>query len=263
MCKYKTPGEPGSRSDYIIMATKAIVLAAGKGTRMMSEANHMPKVLRQACGKPLLHYVLQALQFIPVEDTVLVAGYQKELVFEAFPAYPRAVQEPQLGTGHAVMCAREHLEHFDGTVLVCYGDMPLLKQEVYQGLLDFHAKSGASCTMLSGTCEEYLPYGRVLRDENGDFLRIVEDRDCTPEQKAIRELNVGIYAFDCQQLLESLNSLRNNNAQSEYYLTDVPEILRNKGQRVAVYTAALNEQIIGVNTPEQLAMTERFLRGEN
>lgn len=244
------------------MATKAVVLAAGKGTRMMSEANHMPKVLRQACGKPLLHYVLKALDFIPVEDTILVAGYMREEVFAAFPAYPRAVQDPQLGTGHAVMCAKEHLENFDGTVLVCYGDMPLLKKEVYQGLLAYHAQTGASCTMLSGTCEEYLPYGRVLRDENGDFLKIVEDRDCTPEEKAIRELNVGIYAFDGPQLLESLDKLSNNNAQSEYYLTDVPEILRNSGKRVAVYTAQLNEQIIGVNTPEQLATTERFLRQE-
>ncbi len=242
------------------MSTKAVVLAAGKGTRMMSETNQLPKVLRQACGKPLLYYVLKALDFIPVEDTILVGGYMRQLVFDAFPAYPNAVQDPQLGTGHAVMCAREHLEHFDGTVLVCYGDMPLLKKEIYQGLLDFHARTGACCTMLSGTCEEYLPYGRVLRDENGDFLRIVEDRDCTPEQKAIRELNVGIYAFDCQSLLGALDRLQNHNAQKEYYLTDVPAILRGDGKRVAVYTAALNEQILGVNTPEQLALTERYLK---
>lgn len=244
------------------MDIKAVVLAAGKGTRMMSESNHLPKVLRQACGKPLLHYVLKALDFIPVQNTVLVAGYMREEVFAAFPDYPRAVQDPQLGTGHAVMCAKQHLLEFDGTVLVCYGDMPLLKKEVYQGLLQFHMQSNASCTMLSGTCDEYLPYGRVLRDENGDFLRIVEDRDCTPEQKAIRELNVGIYAFDCKALLESLDKICNHNAQNEYYLTDVPEILRQSGQRVAVFSAKLNEQIIGVNTPEQLAVTERFLRQE-
>lgn len=241
------------------MHTKAIVLAAGKGTRMMSETNHMPKVLRQACGKPLLHYVLKALDFIPVEDTVLVGGYQKEAVFAAFPDYPTAVQEPQLGTGHAVQCARQHLEQFDGTVLVCYGDMPLLKKEVYQGLLAAHAASDAKCTMLSGTCEENLPYGRVVRDAEGNFLQIVEDKDCTPEQKAIRELNVGIYAFDCEELLTCLDLIQNHNAQGEYYLTDVPAIMRRRGHRVAVYTAELNEQIIGVNTPEQLALTERYL----
>ena len=242
------------------MLIKAVVLAAGKGTRMMSEENNLPKVLRQACGEPLLHYVLKELDFIPVEDTILVAGYMRESVFRAFPDYPRAVQDPQLGTGHAVMCARDHLKDYNGTVLVCYGDMPLLKKETYQGLLNYHAENGAVCTMLSGTCEEYLPYGRVLRDENGDFLRIVEDRDCTPEQKAIRELNVGIYAFDCKALLASLDQIRNNNAQNEYYLTDVPAILREKGERVAVYKAVLNEQILGVNTPEQLILTEKYLR---
>ena len=149
------------------MSIKAVVLAAGKGTRMMSEANNLPKVLRQACGKPLLHYVLRALDFIPVQNTVLVAGYMREKVFEAFPDYPRAVQDPQLGTGHAVMCAREHLEGFDGTVLVCYGDMPLLRKEVYQGLLDFHARSGAACTMLSGTCDE-ASLSIIIRDHDKD-----------------------------------------------------------------------------------------------
>ncbi len=242
------------------MRTKAIVLAAGKGTRMTLETSHLPKVLRLACGKPLLHYVLQALDFIPMEDIILVGGYQRESVFAAFPGYPTAVQEPQLGTGHAVQCARQYLDHFDGTVLVCYGDMPLLKKEVYQALLAFHAQTGAKCTMLSGTSDTPLPYGRVVRDEHGDFLRIVEDRDCTPEQKAIRELNVGIYAFACKELLASLDLIENHNAQGEYYLTDVPAIMRSRGHRVAVYTAALNEQIIGVNTPEQLAMTERYLR---
>ena len=242
------------------MSTKAVVLAAGKGTRMMSEAGNLPKVLRLACGKPLLYYVLREISFLPKQDVVLVGGYMREDVFAAFPGYPQAVQDPQLGTGHAVMCAKEHLAGFDGTVLVCYGDMPLLRREVYEGLLAFHAEKGAACTMLSGTCDEYLPYGRVLRDEAGNFLRIVEDRDCTPAQKQIRELNVGIYAFDCRALLESLDRIKNNNAQNEYYLTDVPEILRSEGRTVAVYTAELNEQILGVNTPEQLALAEKYLK---
>ena len=245
------------------MSTKAVVLAAGKGTRMMSEANHLPKVLRLACGKPLLYYVLRELAFLPKEDIVLVGGYMREDVFAAFPGYPQAVQDPQLGTGHAVMCAKEHLEGFDGTVLVCYGDMPLLRREVYEGLLAFHAERNAACTMLSGTCEQYLPYGRVLRDEDGSFLRIVEDRDCTPEQKQIRELNAGIYAFDCRALLRSLDRLQNHNAQREYYLTDVPAILREDGKTVAVYAAELNEQILGVNTPEQLALAESYLSERN
>ena len=241
-------------------AIKAVVLAAGKGTRMMTETNTMPKVLRQACGKPLLYYVLKTLQFVPKEDTILVVGYRREDVIAAFPDYPHAVQDPQLGTGHAVRCAKAELEDFDGTVLVCYGDMPLLKEEVYRGLLEDHARTGSVCTLLSGTTEEKLPYGRVLKDENGEFLQVVEDRDCTPEQKAIRELNVGIYAFDCKELLACLDLLRNNNAQQEYYLTDVPALMKQRGGKVSVYTAELNEQILGVNTPEQLAIAEKYLK---
>ena len=241
-------------------AIKAVVLAAGKGTRMMTETNTMPKVLRQACGKPLLYYVLKTLQFVPKEDTILVVGYRREDVIAAFPDYPHAVQDPQLGTGHAVRCAKAELEGFDGTVLVCYGDMPLLKEEVYRGLLAEHERTGSVCTLLSGTTEEKLPYGRVLKDESGEFLQVVEDRDCTPEQKAIRELNVGIYAFDCKELLACLDLLRNNNAQQEYYLTDVPALMKQRGGKVSVYTAELNEQILGVNTPEQLAIAERYLK---
>ena len=239
---------------------KAVVLAAGKGTRMMTETNTMPKVLRLACGKPLLYYVLKTLQFVPKEDTILVVGYRREDVIAAFPDYPHAVQDPQLGTGHAVRCAKAELEGFNGTVLVCYGDMPLLKEEVYRGLLEDHARTGSVCTLLSGTTEEKLPYGRVLKDENGEFLQVVEDRDCTPEQKAIRELNVGIYAFDCKELLACLDLLRNNNAQQEYYLTDVPALMKQRGGKVSVYKAELNEQILGVNTPEQLAIAEKYLK---
>ena len=241
-------------------AIKAVVLAAGKGTRMMTETNTMPKVLRLACGKPLLYYVLKTLQFVPKEDTILVVGYRREDVIAAFPDYPHAIQDPQLGTGHAVRCAKAELEGFDGTVLVCYGDMPLLKEEVYRGLLAEHERTGSVCTLLSGTTEETLPYGRVLKDENGEFLQVVEDRDCTPEQKAIRELNVGIYAFDCKELLACLDLLRNNNAQQEYYLTDVPALMKQRGGKVSVYAAELNEQILGVNTPEQLAIAEKYLK---
>ena len=239
---------------------KAVVLAAGKGTRMQSESNHMPKVLREACGKPLLYHVLTQLDFIDQKNTVLVVGYLHELVEQSFPGYPTALQEPQMGTGHAVQCAKEHLKDFDGTVLVCYGDMPLVRKEVYESLLREHAASGAQCTLLSGTCEEYLPYGRVLMDADNNFIGVVEDRDCTEEQKKIRDLNVGIYAFDTRSRVEALDKLQNNNAQNEYYLTDAPALIQAAGGKVKVCKAVLNEQIIGVNTPEQLAQTEHFLR---
>ena len=238
---------------------KAVVLAAGQGTRMQSEQCNLPKVLRTACGKPLLHYVLTALDFIPRQNTLLVVGYQREKVLDAFAGYPSAVQEPQMGTGHAVLCARPFLDGFDGTVLVCYGDMPLLRREVYEGLLDYHRQAQAACTFLTGTSELALPYGRILRDAAGAFVRVIEDKDCTPEQRQIRELNVGIYCFDGRLLPGALDRLTNDNAQHEYYLTDVPEILRRDGGKIALYRRELGEQIIGVNTPDQLALTERYL----
>lgn len=242
------------------MNTKAVILAAGKGTRLQSEKYQMPKVLREANGQPLLHYVLEALNFLPVENTVIVAGYMKEKVMERFPEYPYAIQAEQKGTGHAVQCAREALQGFGGTVLVCCGDMPLIKKETYEVLLGTHEQSGNPCTFLTGTSVQDLPYGRILRDENGDFLRVVEDKDCTPEQKNIRELNAGVYAFDCGELLACLDLLKNDNAQGEYYLTDVPELMRTRGGKIGVCCVELNEQIIGVNTVEQLMEVEEHLK---
>ena len=239
---------------------KAVVLAAGKGTRLHSEEYDLPKVLREADGKPLLHYVLQALDFLPQKDTILVVGYQGEKVKDRFSDYPAVWQVPQNGTGHAVQCAREELRDFDGTVLVCCGDMPLLKRETYQALLSEHEKNDCPCTFLTGTTELDLPFGRILRDEKGGFLRVVEDRDCTRSQKEIRELNAGVYAFDCQELLACLELLKNDNAQGEYYLTDVPEHMRNRGGHIGLCCVELGNQIIGVNTPEQLQMVEDCLR---
>jgi bifunctional UDP-N-acetylglucosamine pyrophosphorylase/glucosamine-1-phosphate N-acetyltransferase/UDP-N-acetylglucosamine pyrophosphorylase len=239
---------------------KAVVLAAGKGTRLQSEQYQLPKVLRQANGEHLIHYVLSALDFLPKQDTVLVVGYMREKVQAAYPDYPFAVQEPQKGTGHAVQCARAQLENFDGTVLVCCGDMPLIRRETYAALLEAHAQNGCTCTFLTGTSNQDLPYGRILRDENGEFLRVVEDKDCTPEQKSIRELNAGVYAFHCQELLRCLDLIKNDNAQGEYYLTDVPELMRQRGGKIGVCCVELNEQIIGVNTVEQLEEVEGYLK---
>ncbi len=238
----------------------AVVLAAGKGTRLHSAENPRPKCLRLAADRPLLAWVLDALSFLPQNRIILIGGYKREQVFAAFPDCLHVTQEPQLGTGHALLCARDCLTDFNGTVLVCYGDMPLLRQQTYQALLDHHFASGAACTLLSGTSRLPLPYGRVLRDKDGSFLRVVEDRDCTPEQRAIDELNCGIYAFDCQKLLPCLYELRADNSQHEYYLTDVPALLRAGGEAVRVFCAPLEEQLLGVNTPEQLQQVEDILR---
>ena len=239
---------------------KAVVLAAGKGTRMHSESCDLPKVMRRAMDRPLLGYVLSALDFIAPEDTVIVVGYKKEEVISAFGGYAFAEQKQQLGTGHAVMAAFDTLGEFDGDVLVCCGDMPLLERSTYEALCAQHRKSGAACTALSGYSNVDLPYGRILRDGSGRFLRVIEDRDCTAEQKAIRELNSGVYVFDAPSLRRMLTLLGRDNAQGEYYLTDVPELMKARDMAVDICCRELDMQIIGVNTPEQLAEVEAVLQ---
>ncbi len=238
---------------------KTIVLAAGKGTRLRTEGCDLPKVMRLADGRPLLSYVLDAVPTGP-KDTVLVVGYMREKVTEAFPKYVPAVQEEQLGTGHACACGMAPLDGFEGSVLVCCGDMPLIKKDTYAAVCAEHERSGNACTMLTGVTDELLPYGRILRSESGEFIRVIEDKDCTPEQKKIRELNSGVYVFDAAALKDALGELKSDNAQHEYYLTDVPEIMMSKGLKVGLCKRDLGMEIIGVNTPEQLAEVERIIR---
>ena len=239
---------------------KAIVLAAGKGTRLQTDGSTLPKVMRPANGRPLLAYVLAALDFIAPEDVILVVGYKKEFVLEAFPGYPCAVQTEQLGTGHAVMASFETLGNFDGDVLICCGDMPLIKKETYHALAEEHVRAGNDCTILTGTSSEDLPYGRVLRDENGDFTGVVEDKDATPGQKKIRELNSGVYIFKAPRLHAVLSELRSDNAQGEYYLTDAPLLMQKRGGKIGICCRELGCEIVGVNTPEQLSQVEALLK---
>ena len=212
-------------------AIKVVVLAGGKGTRLQSEQSQLPKALRMAYGKPLLGWVLDALPFARREDVVLVVGFMKEAVMEAFPECAHAVQEPQLGTGHAVMCAREALEGFDGTVLVCYGDMPLMRQESYQALLDAHISSGAACTILAGTSERDLAFGRIVRDAEGKVLAPEGNYTITIENATevgtatviVSGINGGNYSGEIRTVDVHMRRLRekleDNPAQPEYVLT--------------------------------------------
>lgn len=240
---------------------KALVLAAGKGTRLQTEGINLPKVMRLADGKPLLHYVLAALDFLPKEDVILVVGYQREAVLEAYPQYPHAVQAEQHGTGHAVQCAAHLLQGFDGHVLICCGDTPLVQKSTFGALVELHLKEGNACTMLSAILDEGGNYGRVLREEDGSFKCIVEARDCTPEQAAVREVNVGTYLFHVPELLAALDQLTDNNAQGELYLTDCPAIIKAAGYRVGVCDTCSEREMLGVNTVEQLQEVEDILRG--
>lgn len=239
---------------------KALVLAAGKGTRLQTEGIDLPKVMRLADGKPLLHYVLTALAFLPPEDVILVVGWKKEAVLSAYPQYPHAVQEQLNGTGGAVRFAAPLLEGFDGHVIICCGDAPLMKKETFQALVQTHLENSNDCTLLSAHLEEGGNYGRVTREADGSFRAIVEDRDCTPEEKKITEVNTGTYVFRTAPLLESLGQLSQDNAQGEFYLTDVPAILKAKGLRVGLCDTCSPQEMLGVNTVEQLGEVEAILR---
>jgi len=239
---------------------KAVVLAAGKGTRLHTDDIDAPKVMREACSKPLLWHVLEAISFIEKKDTILVVGYKKENVIDTFSEYPYVVQSEQLGTGHAVMAAQEELKNHTGALLVCYGDMPAIRSEVYKQLLKTHIAEGNDCTILTGESTLNMSFGRIQRDEKGDFLNVIEEKDCTSKQLEITELNTGVYIFNTVLLLSALKELKNDNSQDEYYITDVPAIMRRKGSKIGILKRNLGDDIIGVNTLAQLEMVERILK---
>ena len=240
---------------------KAIVLGAGKGKRLMSEQFDLPKVMRQANGRGLITYVLDSIDFVEKKDTVIVVGYKKEAVIAALsPEYKFAVQEQMLGTGHAVMAAAKEFEGYDGDVLITYGDMPLFTKKTFENIVKIHKENGAACTLMTAIVDNPPAYGRIIRDADGNLVDMVETKDCTPEQLEVKELNVGVYVFNAKLLFENLKKLGNNNAQGEYYLTDMPKILMELGEKVATYTVEDNNEIYGVNTPEDLEFCENVLK---
>ena len=239
---------------------KAIILAAGKGTRLCSKEANVPKVLRKVNNKPLIDYPLELLKDFDKKDIIIVVGYMKEKVYEYLgDEYSYAEQIEQLGTGHAVMMARKYLEGYDGKVIILNGDVPVFKQETVDNLIKTDKKEGNDCTLLSCVSDEIYPYGRIIRDEKGNFADIVEDKDCTPDQKLIKETNVGAYVFDAKKLVDILDNIKNNNAQNEYYLTDAPkEILKQNG-KIGIVTTYDDTEILGVNTVEDLKKVEEIL----
>ena len=231
-----------------------IILAAGKGTRMRSP---LPKVLHEVNGVPMVEHVLRAFHRAGIQDVVVVVGYRADLVKARLGDRVKyAHQTEQLGTGHAVASAKEYIQGFDGKVVVAYGDMPLISPVTLKKLTDLVGPEAAACSLVTLTVDNPPKAGRILRDEQGKFVRIVEAQDCTPEQLAINEINVGTYCFLAQPLLEALSELRNDNNQGEYYLTDVPEIIRRKGGEVVTVDAGDLMEALGVNDPEHLHVAE-------
>ena len=241
------------------MALAVIIMAAGKGTRMKSD---LPKVLHRVNGRPLVEYVLDAALSLDPEKIVVIVGHQAELVKEATARYKiiAALQEPQLGTGHAVMQTKAFLNDFNGEVLILSGDAPLVNAETLRELIAFHRSRHAGATVLTAALNDPTGYVRVIREFNSDsVLKIVEQKDASEKELAVREINSGVYVFDTRMLFEALGQINTNNAQQEYYLTDVFGICFECGQKVCAFKTDNPDEILGINTPEQLVEAERLL----
>jgi bifunctional UDP-N-acetylglucosamine pyrophosphorylase/glucosamine-1-phosphate N-acetyltransferase len=237
----------------------AIILAAGVGKRMQSD---LAKVLHPALGRPLLDHVLDAVRGAGVQKTVIVVGHQAERVRAAMAGrnLQFALQEKQLGTGHAVLQAAPFFAADTGTVLVLCGDTPLLTAETLRRLLATHRDTQARATVLTAVLDDATGYGRVLRGPDGGVRRIVEHKDATPEERRVREINSGLFAFAIPDLFEALSHVRADNAQGEYYLTDTLEILLRLGRRVSAEVCGDPREVLGVNTPEQLREVEAIMQ---
>lgn len=239
--------------------TRAIILAAGKSTRMKSD---LPKVLHDVCGRPMLAYVIEACRKVGIGEMAIIAGHRKELLIEAFRDESDLhwlTQEEQLGTGHAVMTARQWLENFDGDVVVLYGDAPCIKVSTLQLLLQHHEETDAAVTLLTSVLDDPAAYGRILRDDNGYLAGIREFKDCTPAQAAIQEINPGYYCYRAKELLWSLDQIDNNNAKGEYYLTDTIARLIEAGRPAEALPGAAAEEVIAANSRAELVDVTRII----
>lgn len=239
------------------MNFKAIILAAGKGTRMKSK---YPKVIHKVCGKEMVNHVIDVSKKSGARDVVVILGHGSETVKTQIPQDSMiAMQTEQLGTGHAVIMAKEYINDNDTIVVLC-GDTPLVKEETLKRLFDYHIENQYHATVLTTKVENPTGYGRIIRDENEDLLKIVEQKDANEEEKKANEINSGIYCFDGKSLRESLDLLDNNNAQGEYYLTDTIKIMRDRGQKVGAYNGSTIEELMGVNSRVELSKAEEIMR---
>lgn len=237
----------------------ALILAAGKGTRMKSD---LAKVLHILEGKPLLDYSLAAARLAGAEKIVVIVGHQAEVVKKEFAGSGAVFveQNPQLGTGHAVLQAKDVLADYSGLTVILCGDVPLLRPATISGLIANHQASGAPVTVLTTCPADPRGYGRVVKDVQGNVSKIVEERDATAAEKSIDEINTGIYCVDTPFLFAALGEITNDNSQREYYLTDIVEIACRKGFTVRANIAPDYVEVMGINTPEELARASQHLQ---
>lgn len=219
-----------------------------------------PKVLHSICGRPMLHFVLATAKELDPKKVVVVVGHGAEQVKDAVEGVDFALQAEQLGTGHAVLAARDNLTGFVGTIMILSGDTPLITAETLKSLLDAYHVSGASAGILTARLGDPYGYGRIVRAQDGSVAAIVEEKDATEEERKIDETNSGIYCFDSEKLFAALGQVGTDNEQREYYLTDVIEILRERGERVVANAATDADEIAGVNSRVQLAYADKVMR---
>lgn len=235
-----------------------VILAAGKGTRMKSR---LPKVLHKAAGKAMVQHVLDAAKAAGARRQIVVTGFGGDLVREAIGSQAECVtQKEQLGTGHAVLQAKNLLAGEKGTLMVLCGDTPLLTPELLARLAKEHEEAKAKATILTAIFDDATGYGRIIRSQDGTVVKIVEQKDATEEERKVKEANAGIYCFDIESLFEALAQVGNDNAQGEYYLPDVISILRDAGEKIWAVAADDVEDTLGINSRIQLAGAERILR---
>ncbi|WP_379137070.1 bifunctional UDP-N-acetylglucosamine diphosphorylase/glucosamine-1-phosphate N-acetyltransferase GlmU [Paenibacillus sp. sgz500958] len=240
------------------MKRMAVVLAAGQGKRMKSK---LYKVLHPVCGKPMVGHVLDTVKATGCQRSIVIVGHGAEAV-QAYlgDKAEYVLQEAQLGTGHAVKQAKSLLGSEEGTTIVICGDTPLVTKETLEGLMAMHEENSAAATVLTAVMEQPAGYGRIIRDENGGVQKIVEQKDCTAEEAAVREINTGTYCFDNAKLFDALEKVTNSNNQQEYYLTDVIGILRSQGDVVLGYQTGDAAESIGVNDRLALSEAEAHMR---
>ncbi|MCX5864094.1 MAG: NTP transferase domain-containing protein [Deltaproteobacteria bacterium] len=236
-----------------------IVLAAGKGTRMKSES---PKVLHEAFFSPMIHHVMDALQPLLLGENIVVTGHQRQLVEESLRGYPISFvqQSQQLGTGHAVLACEDKLRSHTGSVLVLCGDTPLIRGETLRLFLHAHVESASRLTVMTTNVAEPDNYGRIVSDEHGNIVKIVEEKDANPAQKKIKEINAGIYCVDVHFLFDALKRVGTDNMQGEIYLTDIVAIASGDGIHVYKFCCTNSEEVLGVNSRRELAQAHAVLQ---
>lgn len=236
----------------------SVILAAGMGTRMKSK---MPKVLHKVCGKPLSKWVIDASKAAGADKVCTVVGHKAETVKEVLgDVCEFALQAEQKGTGHAVMQAIDVIKNSKGEVVILNGDTPLITAETINKAIEYHKNNGNQATVITAILDDATGYGRIVRDNDGSVLKIVEQKDASEEEKKINEVNSGMYVFDAQALVYALDKITPNNAQGEYYLTDTLEILLSAGKKIGGYAISDNDEIRGINDRVQLNEAEKIMQ---